>query len=457
MSRKKYPYFSFFNLILARYNELGLKSKKVRSRMEQRLVKHILGLFHRENIPIKSSRRSWGRLIFEFDPEYIPKALELSKFFIGVHSFSPGFTFPPDFDTVSQKAMEFAKLYLVKGDTFAVRARRIKPYPKNTQEIEREIGGKIFDMFMDKGDGLIVDLKHPMKTIYIEIRTKEAYIYAHKVPTIWGGNPIEHDKAMFAIFEGNTEDLIAAQLLIRRGTVIIPLILKSNTTSPQKLDEIYEQIQLAAKFFPEPINSMEINMKSLNEFINRLEIDTFQKQMLEAFGKMMICELLNNKLKNLDNMTIKSDKTLKFMYTNKRMIIKAVISATTMRDRIDFFIGQRFDIPHFMPLIGINANIIKELHENLLYCLQDFDLEANVKEGFSLANSVKRDIENTSGENTESIQRDPYDTEMNLEEIYQKIQPITDSSEFKEIITNIIDHQITTKKITGKITEEITE
>ena len=39
-----------YNMIIARYVEIGLKSRKVRNRMEQRLLKHIQAILSRESV-----------------------------------------------------------------------------------------------------------------------------------------------------------------------------------------------------------------------------------------------------------------------------------------------------------------------------------------------------------------------------------------------------------------------
>ena len=87
----------FYNIIIGRYNELSLKSKKVRARMEYSLLDHINKVCKREGLNLISSYRRFGRLIFHFESEQIPKALEVFQHIIGLHSFSPGFSVEPNF------------------------------------------------------------------------------------------------------------------------------------------------------------------------------------------------------------------------------------------------------------------------------------------------------------------------------------------------------------------------
>ena len=229
----------FYNIIIGRYNELGLKSKKVRARMEYSLLDHISKVCKREGLNLISSNRRFGRLIFHFQSEQIPKALEVFKHIIGLHSFSPGFSVEPNFEIIQDSVLKLSSFYIENNDTFAVRASRIKPYPKTSIEIEREIGGSVFDDFSANGKSLTVDLSNPKKTIYIEVREKNAYIYTEKIHTIWGGNPIETDKAILALFQGKKGENVASQLMLRRGAIIEPVLIFADSLGIFRNDKKY--------------------------------------------------------------------------------------------------------------------------------------------------------------------------------------------------------------------------
>ena len=83
INNKNLAEMQFYDLIIGRYNELGLKSKKVRSRMEYSLLKHISKICIREGLLLVSSYRRSGRLIFHFKTEQIPKAIEVFRHIIG--------------------------------------------------------------------------------------------------------------------------------------------------------------------------------------------------------------------------------------------------------------------------------------------------------------------------------------------------------------------------------------
>ena len=74
---------------------------------------------------------------------------------------------------------------------------------------------------------------------YLTFKTSDAdglvkYIFGDIYYSAWGGNPIETDKAMFALWNGNFGELSASFLLTRRGTVVIPLVIYNSETFPNK-------------------------------------------------------------------------------------------------------------------------------------------------------------------------------------------------------------------------------
>lgn len=265
-----------YNLIIARYVEIGLKSRKVRNRMEKRLMDHILSILNRESLSTLQSSRQWGRLIFQFEPKDIEKALLIFRNIIGIHSYSPVIRVSNSFDELCKSTVKFAQTYLKSNESFAVRVKRFKLYPKNSLEIEREIGGKIYDYFTQIGKPIKVNLKQPQKTIYLEIKEKEAYLFGDIYYSAWGGNPIETDKAMFALWNGNFGELSASFLLTRRGTVVIPLVIYNSETflNKQKLlryNSLNEKLHVLASFYSEPINVILLDYNPLIKIIKNFE------------------------------------------------------------------------------------------------------------------------------------------------------------------------------------------
>ncbi|MHA1475062.1 MAG: THUMP domain-containing protein, partial [Promethearchaeota archaeon] len=345
----------FYNIIIGRYNELGLKSKKVRARMEYSLLDHINKVCKREGLDLISSFRRFGRLIFHFQNEQIPKALEVFKHIIGLHSFSPGFSVEPNFEIIQDSVLKLASFYIENNDTFAVRASRIKPFPKTSIEIEREIGGSVYEDFSANGKSLIVDLSNPKKTIYIEVREKYAYIYTEKVPTIWGGNPIETDKAILALFHGKKGENVASQLMLRRGAIVEPVLIYADSLGISKNDEKYqkiiENIEQNAKYLSE---SMKLNILNAEPLIKQIQQENIPESELEYYYKYVIMFLMENLRKNLN-------AGGQIAYKKKRLFFKGIITAIELSDEFSYLVGQQITPVHFMPLIGLSQDMIDDL------------------------------------------------------------------------------------------------
>lgn len=349
----------FYNIIIGRYNELGLKSKKVRARMEYSLLDHISKVCKREGLNLISSYRRSGRLIFHFQNDQIPKALEVFKHIIGLHSFSPGFAIKPNFELILDSVRKLASFYIENNDTFAVRASRIKPFPKTSQEIEREIGGSIFDDFSANGMSLTVDLSNPKKTIYIEVREKYAYIYTEKLPTTWGGNPIETDKAVLALFQGRKGENIATQLMIRRGAIVEPVIIYADslgiTRNDEKYQKIIENIEQNAKYLSE---SMKLNILNVEPLIKQIQQDNIPEFELEYYYKYVNMVLMEILRKNLN-------ASGQIVYKKKRLFFKGIVTSIDLSDEFSYLVGQQITPVHFMPLIGLSQNMIDDLDIHL--------------------------------------------------------------------------------------------
>ena len=453
-SMKNASVMQFYNIIIGRYNELGLKSKKVRARMEYSLLDHISKVCKREGLNLIFSYRRFGRLIFHFQTEQIPKALGVFKHIIGLHSFSPGFSVEPNFEIIQDSVLKLASFYIENNDTFAVRASRVKGFPKTSIEIEREIGGSVYEDFSANGKSLIVDLSNPKKTIYIEVREKHAYIYTEKIPTIWGGNPIETDKAILALFNGKKGENVASQLMLRRGAIVEPVLIYADSLgvsrNNEKYQKIIESIEQNAKFLSE---SMKLNLLNAEPLIKQIQQENITENELEYYYKYAIMILMENLRKNLN-------AGGQIVYKKKLLFFKGIITTIDLSDEFSYLVGQQITPVHFMPLIGLSKKMIRDLDMRL--CEQNNTSNPSIqnekaenekkKSQFSLGQTV---VFETSMFNNKSDQKLTINNK-NTTELTEKIQEITSYFE-KDHIYSLINQIVNNKEIQeihGKILKE---
>jgi thiamine biosynthesis protein ThiI len=105
--------------------------------------------------------------------------------------------------------------------TFAMRARRCdKRFPLNVVELEREVGGFLFDELQAAGRHVRVNLKHPELTCRIEITRGPILLYARRIPGA-GGLPPNTAGKLVCLLSGGFDSAVAAYKMMKRGAHLI--------------------------------------------------------------------------------------------------------------------------------------------------------------------------------------------------------------------------------------------
>jgi tRNA uracil 4-sulfurtransferase len=101
--------------------------------------------------------------------------------------------------------------------TFAVRAKRSdKRFPLNVMELEREVGGFLFDELHAAARRVRVDLKHPELTCRIEVTRGPVLLYARRIPGA-GGLPPNTAGKLVCLLSGGFDSAVAAHKMMKRG------------------------------------------------------------------------------------------------------------------------------------------------------------------------------------------------------------------------------------------------
>ena len=96
-----------YDLIIARYGEIGLKSPKIRSRFEKKLVKNIKATFE------CSVDRNQGR-IYIFPENFEDGIEKLNKVF-GVVSYSPATSTKTSYEDIDETLTKYVESLVEKG------------------------------------------------------------------------------------------------------------------------------------------------------------------------------------------------------------------------------------------------------------------------------------------------------------------------------------------------------
>jgi len=202
-------------LFLVRYGEIALKTRPVRSRMENCLVSNIRGAFEKSGVNARVAR-PFGRIFVETNQA--KKARSILKRVFGIVSFSECLSCKAEIGEIKYLALKIAKKE--KFRSFAVKARRVGTHPFTSQKINEEVGAEI------AGLGKKVDLSGPEKIFFIEVRDKKTYICTEKIPGL-GGFPLGTQGRAIALLE-NEKDVLAAWLFMRRGCEVVPVTGKNS-------------------------------------------------------------------------------------------------------------------------------------------------------------------------------------------------------------------------------------
>lgn len=210
--RMKYCFFQLaaMDLILVRYAEVGLKSRAVRLRFERILIDNMMSILAREGIEaiIKCDQ---GRIFVQ--TSNIDKAIPVLQRVFGVASVSPVLQMNSAMETMRKTVAEYSKRIMLPGETFKIEARRTGNHSYTSMEAGRDIGEEV--LYANEDRGVKVNLHHPSRTIYVEIRDNLAYAFSEYMEGP-GGLPMGSQGKVLAILE-NESDALAAWLIMKRG------------------------------------------------------------------------------------------------------------------------------------------------------------------------------------------------------------------------------------------------
>jgi thiamine biosynthesis protein ThiI len=203
-----------YDLIIARYGELGIKSPRVRRRFEKKLVSNIKSSFECE---IKVNQ---GRVFIK--PTNYDEAINKLGNVFGIVSFSPAISTITDFDKIAKDI----KIYVEKLESeglissktpFAIRSRRVGEHDFTSQQLGAFAGSVVV-----KKIGAPVDLTNPQLEIYVEVRQDDTYIYHQKIPGP-GGLPVGTQGKLVVLLSGGIDSPVAAYMMMKRGCQITAL------------------------------------------------------------------------------------------------------------------------------------------------------------------------------------------------------------------------------------------
>ena len=205
-----------FQSFLIKYGEIGIKGKN-RYVFEEALMKQIGHALQ----PVEGSfsvSREQGRIYVDADGDYDydEAVLALTRVF-GIVGICPLVRVEENgFDQLAKDVLKYLDdVYPDKNKTFKVVSRRArKNFPKNSQEINADLGEIILDTYPE----MKVDVHHPDIMLNVEIRS-QVNIYSMIIPGP-GGMPVGTAGKAMLLLSGGIDSPVAGYMIAKRGVTI---------------------------------------------------------------------------------------------------------------------------------------------------------------------------------------------------------------------------------------------
>lgn len=253
-----------YKAFLIKYGEIGTKGKNrylfedALCRQIRRSLKKVDGTF--------TVTKEQGRIYVDTEGEFdYEGAVEALKKVFGILWICPMLQIEDNgFDDLACKVNEYLKnVYGNEKKTFKVDARRArKKYPKNSMEINMDLGEKILDAYPEQ---FMVDVHKPDFYLNVEIRNK-INIYSERIPGP-GGMPVGTNEKATLLLSGGIDSPVAGYMIAKRGVIIDAVYFHAPPyTSDRAKQKVVDLAKLVADYSG-PINLHVVNFTDIQLYI----------------------------------------------------------------------------------------------------------------------------------------------------------------------------------------------
>lgn len=253
-----------YKAFLIKYGEIGTKGKNrylfedALCRQIRRSLKKVDGTF--------TVTKEQGRIYVDTEGEFdYEGAVEALKKVFGILWICPMLQIEDNgFDDLACKVNEYIKnVYGNEKKTFKVDARRArKNYPKNSMEINMDLGEKILDAYPEQ---FMVDVHKPDFYLNVEIRNK-INIYSERIPGP-GGMPVGTNGKATLLLSGGIDSPVAGYMIAKRGVIIDAVYFHAPPyTSDRAKQKVVDLAKLVADYSG-PINLHVVNFTDIQLYI----------------------------------------------------------------------------------------------------------------------------------------------------------------------------------------------
>lgn len=200
--------------IVKLFPEIIIKSKPVRKRFTQQLKDNLRKLLKPLD-PQVQVIREWDRIIVETRVEevgIVQSMVEVLRNTSGIAHFLEVVEHPlGDLDEIYQHT-KAAVGESLKGKTFVVRCKRSGQHDFGSGDVERYVGGGLFQ-FCETGG---VSLSKPDITVRLEIRKDQLYVIRRRHEGL-GGFPMGSVDSVMSLLSGGFDSTVSSYMTMKRG------------------------------------------------------------------------------------------------------------------------------------------------------------------------------------------------------------------------------------------------
>ncbi|UCG90266.1 MAG: hypothetical protein JSU57_00640 [Candidatus Heimdallarchaeota archaeon] len=320
------------HVILVRIGgELGIKSRQTRRRMVGQLRDNIERIF--EQYPDFNVLEFRDRLlIYSESNNNLNKLSHLIVNSVsGISSVSPALVVKATENSIISSGLSNAIAIIHPHSSFAVRVRREGDHPFSSMDIASKLGAKILSAPIE---GVKVNLESPDFQIFLDIRGSLAFIYTEIFKGI-DGIPSQSQGVAIALIRPNSNSVLAAWLMKKRGVQVIPVFFRTGKSSEETfLDHVKSQFNG---------NFIVISIKDLlNSFIDYTSLCLFCQ---------VYCEKMCQEVAKNGKISVIISPTC-FNYNNETMSLEALeilekrVSLSIIRPIQLGFFSKGIDIDH---------------------------------------------------------------------------------------------------------------
>ena len=433
-----------YRVLLCRYNEIGLKSAPYQKKLLSFLVDSVKKICLREDLTLQSALTLSGRLIFFFPSNEIPKAITVFRHIIGIQSISPALSVERKYEKLKQRFILYAMSLLKDGDSFKINFKTAVSYVVKESDLKKDFSHEIITRMKQSGYHVKLVQKKPKYQFNIEIREKGVYIYAFSIPTLFAGFPIETKNSLLCLWDNGEYDLIAAMMLVRRGSVVSPVIFhrEDSSKSYRIPSNLKNSLEIMASFYSHPI---PIHIFSLLAIEKKIIEILKTNQNIEHYVKFTSIKLLNI-------MMFQSREESVYTYNNRNLHYRGLISSNSLSNSEFFLNIKNNNILLFTPLTGLTPKFIQKISDQLFKSSEIFNMNSLVKGNvhvFSFNDEVIKsviDFQTHDLEKSDPYHQNPSNNIPNYVEIQDFFYKSENQTFFNKIIEN---HEV--EYVSGRI------